>query len=213
MVARPLQHVHRQERRIGHLHEEDLLARNGGDARRIVLQRQRVEAVEDQPEVRVVGALHDVPGLGVARGVAAPGQRLEAHAQVAARGALGQLVQLGGGARRVVHRQRRGVGAAQHQRRAHGFHEVELAFGALQAAVELRFGHAFEVAEGLVQVDSQAQVGHDAAQLGGGASEVDEVGFEQLDAVEARGRNGFELLAEGAAERDGGNGAVHGDGL
>jgi hypothetical protein len=172
-----------------------------------------VEAVEDQPQVRVVGLLHDVPGLAVQRGVAAPGQRLEAHAQVAARGALGQFVQLRGGQRRVVHRQRRGVGAAQHQRRAHGFHQVELALGALQAAAELRLGHALEVAERLVQVDRQAQVGDDAAQLGGRALEVDEVGLEQLDAVEARGRNGFEFLAKGAAERHGGDGAVHGGGL
>ena len=57
MVPRPLQHVHRQQRRVGHLQEEDALARNRGDARGIVLQRERVEAVEDETQVRMVGAL------------------------------------------------------------------------------------------------------------------------------------------------------------
>jgi hypothetical protein len=107
-------------------------------------------------------------------------------------------------------RQRRGVRAAQHHRRAHRLHQVELALGALQAPQELRLGHAFEIAKRLVEVDRQAEVGGDAAQLGGRALEVDEVGLEQLDAVEPGGRDGFELLAKGAAERDRGDGAMHG---
>ena len=45
----PLQHIHGQDRGIGHLHEEDLLARDLVDATRIALERQGVEAVEDHP--------------------------------------------------------------------------------------------------------------------------------------------------------------------
>ena len=62
------------------------------------LQRQRVEAVEDQAEMRMVGALDDRPRLPEQVDVAPPGQRLEADAQVAPRGALGELVELRGGA-------------------------------------------------------------------------------------------------------------------
>ena len=209
MVARPLQHVHRELRRIGHLQEEDLLARDVGDAGRIVAQRQRVEAVEDQAQRGMAGAPYEVPGLAVTRGEAAPCQRLEAHAQAMGRGAFGQRMQLRGGARGIVDGERRGVRAAQHQRHAQRGHQLELALGALQAAAELRLGHAFEIAERLVEVDRQAQVGREAAQLDGRALEVDEVALEQLDAVEARCGDRLELLAQRAAERDGGDRAVH----
>ena len=209
VVAGPLQHVQRHERRIGHLHEENAVARNASDGRRVVAQREGVEAVQDQAQVRVVGPPDDVPGLAEARGVSAPGQRLIAHAQVAAGGALGQRVQLGGGQVWIVGGVRQGVGAAQHQGRAQFLHQVELALGALQGAGESDVGQAFHVAQGLVEVDRQSQIRRDAAQLGRRALEMDEVGLEQFDAVEAGGRDGLQLLAQGAAERDGGNGTVH----
>ncbi|MDH6593918.1 hypothetical protein M2165_003807 [Variovorax sp. TBS-050B] len=169
-----------------------------------------MEAVEDQPERGMIGLAHDLPGLAVTRSEATPGQRLEAHAQPPARGALGEFVQLRGRQRRVVDGERRGVRAAQHQRRAHRRHQIELALGAIQAAAELRLGHRLEVAERLVEVDRKAQVRGNAAQLGGRTPEIDEVALEQLDALETRGRDGLELLAKRAAEGDGGDGAVHG---
>ena len=66
-------------------------------------QRQRVEAVEDEAEVRMVRALDDLPGLAIAVDVAAPGERLEADAQVAPRRALGERVQLRRRALGVAH--------------------------------------------------------------------------------------------------------------
>ena len=90
-VPRPLQHVHDQQRRIGQLHEEQLVARNARDAGRIVAQRQRVKAVEDQAEVRMIGALDDRPRLTVAVDRPSPGQRLVADAQVAPCRTLGQF--------------------------------------------------------------------------------------------------------------------------
>ncbi len=45
-MAAPLQHIHRQKRRVGHLHEEDLVARDLRDGARIALQRQGMKTVE-----------------------------------------------------------------------------------------------------------------------------------------------------------------------
>jgi len=94
VVPRPLQHVHRQQRRVGHLQEEDALARDRRDAGRIVPQRQGVKAVEDEAEMRMVSLHDDLPGLSVKAHVAAPGERLVADAQVSPGGALGQRMQL-----------------------------------------------------------------------------------------------------------------------
>jgi hypothetical protein len=62
------------------------------------------------------------------------------------------------GALGLGQRQRRGVGAHQHQRRAEFLHQVELALGPLERAPVLGLGQAFEVAERLVQVDREAEV-------------------------------------------------------
>ena len=131
MVARPLQDVHRQDRRVGHLQEEDLLARDRRDRRRVVAERQRVKAVEDQAQVRMVRAFDDRPRLAVAVDVAAPGERLVADAQVPSRRALRELVKLGGAALRVGEAALRRVRAHQHRRRTERLHQVELALGAV----------------------------------------------------------------------------------
>ena len=109
-------------------------------------------------------------------------------------------MQLRGGEVRVVDRQRRRVRTAQHHRYVQFLHQVELALGAVEAALELRLGHAFEIAEWLIQVDGQAQIGHHRPHLRSRAPVVDEVVFEEFDAVEARGRDGLELFGQRPAE-------------
>ena len=52
----------------------------GGDRKR---RRQRVEAVENDPDRLVIGAAHDLPGVAIVVDVTPPGQRLEADAQAA----------------------------------------------------------------------------------------------------------------------------------
>ena len=164
-MARPLQHVHREQRRIGHLQEEDLSPGIVGDAARVVLQRQRVEAVEDQAR----GA----DGRRAARSsqawpysvdVAAPGQRLVADAQVAPRRALGQLVQLRGRAFRVVEWP---CGEVFEHTSISGAPSACIRSNLRSARSRLRRNcgvrHALEIAERLVQVDREAEVGRDRA--------------------------------------------------
>ena len=77
--------------------------------------RQDVEGVEDQPDRRVVGAAHDLPGVAVVVDVAAPGQRLEADAQAALCRALAELAEVGGGAVDAAERIGRDVAADQQE--------------------------------------------------------------------------------------------------
>ncbi len=208
-MARPLQHVHHEQRRIGELHEEDLVAGNLGDAGRIVLERERMEAVEHQPQMRMIGALDDRPCLAEEIGVPAPRERLEADAQVSLGGALGERVELLGRAFLVGQRVGPRVRAHEHELRAQRLHHVELALGALEAALEHRVRRPFEVAKRLVQLARETEIGGHCADLGRRAVEVDEVGLEELEAVEARRRDRFELLPQGAAHRNGGDRLAH----
>ena len=71
--------------------------------------------VEDQADVRVVGAAHDLPGVAMVVDVPAPGERLVADAQAARRRPLAELAEVVGGAVDAAERDRRDVGADQHQ--------------------------------------------------------------------------------------------------
>ena len=60
------------------------------------LARQRMEGIEDQPDVRMVRAAHDFPGVAMIVDVPAPGKRLVADAQAALGGAFAKLVKIAG---------------------------------------------------------------------------------------------------------------------
>ncbi|MNE21258.1 hypothetical protein D3C80_1144110 [compost metagenome] len=201
----PLQHVHGQQRRVGHLHEEDLVAGNLGDGARVALERQGVEAVEQHAQVGVVGGAHDVPHLLPGVDVATPGQRLVADAQVAGAGALGQQVQVVDEDLPVAQGVGGDVAAHQHQVGAQLLHQVELALGAVEVALQAVAAHALEIAERLEQGDLQTQVGRQLAYLARTAAVVEQVVLEDLHAVEAGGGDGLEFFRQGAAERDGGD--------
>jgi len=208
-VAAPVQQVHVDARRVSQLHEEDAVAGDRADRIRIEVARQGVEGIEDQADVRAVGATHDLPGVAVVVDVAAPGERLVADAEAAGGGTLAEFGEVGGGAVDAAERQRRDVGADQHEVGTQLAHQVELALGALEGAGALRLRHTLEVTERLEQHDLQPVVAHQLARLARRAVEGQEVVLEDLDAVEAGGGNGGQLLLEIAGDRDGCDGGLH----
>ncbi len=207
----PRQQVHGEPRRIRDLDEGDALARHVGDRRRVAAERQRMEAVEHQAEMRVRRLRDQPPGMLPRADPGAPGERLVADAQAPACRALGERVELGGGARVVVDRLRPHVRAHQHQRRVEVAHHVELALGALEVARELFVADALEVAERLVERDLEPEIGGEAAHVARAAVEEQQVVLEDLDRVEARRRGRPQLLLERAAERDRRNRTSHGN--
>ena len=109
----PLQHVHRQHRRVSHLHKKDFVAGNLGDSCGITLERERMKAVEQYAEGRMIDLTHQIPHLLPGVHVTPPSQGLVTDPQVARTGALGQQRQIVQQNARITQR----VTGARHGRR------------------------------------------------------------------------------------------------
>jgi hypothetical protein len=201
-VPRPLQQVHVYLRCVGELHEADPVGRDRPDRIARQLARQRMPAVEDQPDRAMVGPPHDLPGVTVVADVAAPGQRLEADLDAETLRDLAERPQVVGRPVDTADRRRRDVGADEDPRGAQLAHQLELAPRPLQAARPLRFRHALEVAERLEGDYLEAVVGDHRADLCRGALVREHVRLEQLHPLEPGRGNGAQLLGQRAAERD-----------
>ena len=133
----------------------------------------------------------DLPRVLVMVDARRPRERLVADANVAPGSVLRQLVQLRGGPRIVVDRVRRNAGTHEHHRRSERVHDVELALGAIEIAPELLVGHAFDLAERLVE-SMPVRDPRPCSEDRSATPEVDQVVFEDLDRVEARSRDRIE---------------------
>ncbi|MND96784.1 hypothetical protein D3C80_890860 [compost metagenome] len=205
----PLQYVHGQDRRVGHLHEENLVPRNLSDCTRVALERQGVEAVQDHAEIRVIGLAHDVPDLLVRIDVAPPGQGFITDAQATLARVLGQQAQVVDQQLLLAQGIGRGVAAHKHQVGAKLLHQVEFTLGALQVARQAVARAALEITKRLEQRDRNAEVGTALANLARAAVVVEKVVLEDLDPVETGGSYGFELFRQGTAQGNGGNRTLH----
>ena len=97
-VTRPIEHVHFNSWRIRKMDEENFIAGNAADCVGIDLAGQSVKAVENKPDIVMVGAPDDVPSVPVIVDMTAPGQRLVAHAQRPLFRAVSELVKVCRGA-------------------------------------------------------------------------------------------------------------------
>lgn len=140
VVAAPLQDVHAEQRGVGQLEEEDLLAGDVLDAFEVLrtgAAGQDVEAVQAGAERGVAGRLDDAPGVVVGADVPPPGERLIGDADAEVLRQVGQFAQLPGGESVVADRERGDAGADQDGVRAEPVHQLELVPGAAQVAGEL----------------------------------------------------------------------------
>ena len=191
-VPAPGHQVHVEQRRVGDLHQKDLVARDAGD--RLVevgLAGEDMESVEHQPDGRMVGAPDRLPGVAVVADVAAPGQRLEGDPQAAALRPPTELIEVRGRAVDAAEAFRRHVGAHHQEIAAELLHQVELALRPREGALALVGRHALEIAERLECDDVEAEILDHAAHVDGRAVEGEKVVLEDLDALEAGGRDGF----------------------
>ena len=104
---------------------------------------------------------------------------------------------------------RRDVAADQQQVAAEFLHQVELALGALEGALPLRFRHAFEIAKRLERDALQAEVRHLPGDVGRRAVEGEQIVLENLDAAETGRGDRFQLFAQTAAEANRGDRGFH----
>ncbi|VVT44457.1 hypothetical protein BOS5A_10478 [Bosea sp. EC-HK365B] len=201
-VARPVEQVHVDRGRVGELHEEDPVAGDGADRIRIDAPAERMEAVEDQADIRMVGAPHHLPGVAMVVDEAAPAQRLEADTHAMPFRQIAEIVKILGHAVDAAEGGRMRARADQHEIGAELVHQLEFAGGAGEGPAAIGLGQALEIAEGLEQGDLKSGVAHHLADLAGREIRGEKVLLEDLDAVEAGARDGFELLRKIAGQRD-----------
>ena len=158
VVPAPREHVHREERGVRHLDEEDLVGGDGLDRLGVVPLRQDVEAVEAEADACMVGEAHDASGRLVAVDESAPGERLIGDANTEPLGEVAELPQLGRGELLIPAARRRDVAAQQHGLDAEAIHEGELRRCASKVLLEEVGADALEIAEGLVQVERQPEL-------------------------------------------------------
>lgn len=205
----PGQQVHVQPRRVGELDEEYPVLRNRADAVHRNIARQCMKAVENEPDIGMVGTAHDFPGTAVVADMPAPGQGFVADAQPAFGRPFAEFVKIRRRPVDAAKRERRDVGADQHQVGSQVLHHVELALGPIETALALRLGHAFEIAEGLEQRDLKPDAGDHPADFAGAGVERQEVVLEYLDAIEPGGGYGLQLAPQIAAQRHRGYRGLH----
>ena len=111
IVPAQRQRVHGERRRIGDLHERDLLGRQGGDRLDRIAADADVKAVEHNPEIVAIGGAHDVPGRGPVLHPPPPGERLVADPHAVLAGEIGQFGEVAGGALAIVDRVGRDIRA------------------------------------------------------------------------------------------------------
>src|SRR5687768_2810218 len=92
----PLQDIHRQAWCVRELQEEDLLARDVADTRRVVAAREDVEAVETGSEGGMVRVRHYLPRMTIGVDVRSPSQRLIRDPQSTRVRTFGKSVELSG---------------------------------------------------------------------------------------------------------------------
>ena len=192
----PLEHVHVEQGRVGHLQEADPVAGHPVQRGAVVTPGQQVEGVDGERDRRVVGTSYDVPGVADAVQVPAPGERLEGDRDAVPGRELADPVQLLGGEVAVVEGVGADVRAGEERRHPELAHHLELGPDPVQHRVEPFRGHRLEVADRLEQVDGQPQVGAAARDLARAQRAGDQVVVEELDAVEARRGDRGELVGE-----------------
>lgn len=145
-----------------------------------------MERVERETEIRVIHRIDEFPRMLVRVDVAAPREHCvrEDHARL--RHDLREHAELIGDERIVANGVRRYVAAHENAVRAEFVHQFELAFGALDVFRKTLGRYAIEIAERLEQIDFEAEIGAHAAHVGGRAFVIEQVVFEDFDAVETR---------------------------
>ena len=196
VVAAPLEHVHRDHRRVGELEEEDLLAGDLADRGRVAAAREDVERVEAGAEVRMVGQLDDPPGVAVVVDVRcprpAPRRRCGCRARRPPRraGAAARPTAPGRRSRRAATLEQTSSVSAPSS-----LHDLELVARAAQVALQRVGADALEVAERLVHRDREAELVGERADGRGRERRGDQVGLEDLHGVEAGLRGGARASA------------------
>ena len=158
VMPAPLEDVHRQERSVRQLEEEDLLAGNLANSGGIVTAREDVKAVQTGTERRMVDALDDLPRMAVRVDVGTPRERLIGNLLAVLGRQFGESSELLCQLTVIVTRGLQGRGAHQERLAPQLIHELEFALHSNKIPSKLGLVHRVEVTERLIQIEGQAQI-------------------------------------------------------
>ena len=158
VMPAPLEDVHRQERSVRQLEEEDLLAGNLANSGGIVTAREDVKAVQTGTERRMVDALDDLPRMAVRVDVGTPRERLIGNLLAVLGRQFGESSELLCQLTVIVTCGRQGRGAHQERLAPQLIHELEFALHSNKIPSKLGLVHRVEVTERLIQIEGQAQI-------------------------------------------------------
>lgn len=181
-MTAPVKEIHVNQRRIGELHDKDLVAGNGADRIRINLAGQGVETVENNADIGVIGATNYLPGVAMIVDVATPGQRLVANPDTVSGSTFAQFVKVGSSPVNSAKRNWRYVRADQHKVGAEFAHDVEFPLRSLKRAGAMRLRHPLEVAKWLEKRDVQSEITRHPLHIAWRCVIGQEIIFENLDA-------------------------------
>jgi hypothetical protein len=161
-----------------------------------------VEAVEDQAKRRVIGPLHDVPGLPPEPDMPSPRQGLVADAQPTFGSTVCHPPKVGGGLSRIVDGGGVNVAADEHKVGAEGLHHVELALRPVEVTEALRFRHGLELAERLEDRDVEPQAFGQGTNVLRSATERQQVLLKNLHTCEPDAGGRLQLVRQASRKAD-----------
>src|SRR5450830_50590 len=119
---------------VGQLEVEDSLTGNFNDGAVVIAQCERMIAVQNQPEILLIGSSYGLPGMVPAIAVSTPRQRFKADAQLPSCCTLCKFCQLISNQLAIAQCIGLRVGADPQQVNAQFLHDVELVFCAVEVA-------------------------------------------------------------------------------
>ena len=157
----------------------------------------------------MIGAPDHLPGVTMVVDETAPCQSLVTDADFALCSAFAERGEILGRPIDTAECRRGTIRADEDEVDAHLMHNVEFALGAIEGALALGAGQAFEVAERLIERNIQPEIAGDAADIGRRAVVGQKIVLKDFHAVEAGRCDGLEFFLQIAAERNRGDGCFH----
>ena len=102
-MPRQLEDIHVNCRRIGNLKEKDPFAWNFPNGFRVILSNQGMKTVKNEPDIRMVAFIDDIPCLGNIPDVLTPGKRLVADTEAARHGHVTQPCEIFDNSPHIIH--------------------------------------------------------------------------------------------------------------
>ena len=191
------------------MNEENFIARNAANCIWIDLAGQSVKAVQNKPNIIMVGALDNVPSVPVIVDMTSPGQCFVTDAQPSFFRARSEFVKVCCCALGAANRLGMAGRANQHKICAQFLDQVKFVFCAIESLCAQRIGQALKITKGLKNCDFKSHRSDHLPNFARIGVLGDEVLLKNFQPMESGSCDCFELFLEIARDRNGRNRGFH----